>query len=290
MYHKGAIEGSPLQAYASALLFSPVESLVRKLYKHEEPAWVAVKPTMGDNWSACLQTLEGHSSGVTSVAFSHDSTKLASASDDKTVKVWDASSGACLHTLEGHSDWVHSAAFSHDSTKLASASDDETVKVWDASSGACLHTLESYSSSVRSVAFSHDSTKLASASWDMTVKVWDASSGACLHTLNVGKTLMDLSFDSTNSCLFTEIGAFAIDSSRTSGETVIAEPERALCLGAGLSTDNTWIQHDGKNMLWIPSEYRPSCSTVYETTVGMGVGSGRVWLCNISTADVCTYR
>jgi WD40 repeat protein len=51
----------------------------------------------------CLQTLEGHSNRVYSVAFSHNSTRLASASFDSTFKIWDASSGACLQTLEGHS-------------------------------------------------------------------------------------------------------------------------------------------------------------------------------------------
>jgi WD40 repeat protein len=288
MYHKGVIESSPLQTYASALLFCPTESLIRRLYRHEEPAWVTIKPDIGDSWSACLQTLEGHSSSVNSVAFSHDSTKLASASRDWTVKVWDASSGTCLQTLEGHNHWVNSAAFSHDSTKLASASYDSTVKVWDASSGACLHTLEGHSSYVRSVAFSHDSTKLVSASWDMTLKVWDASSGACLHTLKVGKSLRDVSFNSTDSCLLTRIGTLAIDSSITLSKTAIAEPERALRLDVGFSTDNTWIQHDGKNVLWIPSEYRPSHSAVCGTTVGMGVGTGRVWLCSISVADICT--
>jgi WD40 repeat protein len=211
-----------------------------------------------------------------------------SGSDDNTVKVWDASSGACLHTLEGHSHWVSSVAFSHDSTKLASGSWDKTVKVWDASSGACLHTLEGHTNSVNSVAFSHDLTKLASASWDRTVKVWDASSGACLHTLKVGKTLGSLSFDPTNSCLITEIGTLAIDSLRTSSKTAVAEPKRVLPPGVGLSTDNIWIQHDGKNVLWIPSEYRPSCSTVHEKIVGIGVGSGRVWFCSISGADIRT--
>jgi WD40 repeat protein len=121
MYHKGAIERYPLQIYASALLFSPTESFIRRLFAQEEPKGITVKPAISGGWSACLQTLEGHSSQVRSVAFSHDSSKLASASDDRTVKVWDASSGACLQTLEGHSSQVRSVAFSHDSSKLASA-------------------------------------------------------------------------------------------------------------------------------------------------------------------------
>ncbi|KAF1940080.1 hypothetical protein EJ02DRAFT_407262 [Clathrospora elynae] len=146
MYHKGAIEGYPLQIYASALLFSPIGSLIRQLFQHEEPEAISIRPTLSDGWGACLHTLEGHSGWVTSVAFSHDSTRLASASYDSTVKIWDASSGACLQTLEGYSSGVTSLAFSHDSTRLASASYDSTVKIWDASSGACLQTLKGYSS------------------------------------------------------------------------------------------------------------------------------------------------
>ncbi|KAF2192930.1 HET-domain-containing protein [Zopfia rhizophila CBS 207.26] len=122
MYHKWAIQNSPLQAYASALLFSPACSLIRSLFKEEEPKWITIKPAVEEKWSACLQTLEGHSSDVNSVAFTHDSTRLASASDDWIVKIWDASSGECLQTLEGHSDAVNRVAFSHDSTRLASAS------------------------------------------------------------------------------------------------------------------------------------------------------------------------
>src|SRR5690349_13704546 len=87
MYHKGAIESYPLQTYASALLFSPTGSLVRQLFQHEEPEGITIKPGMSSGWSACLQTLEGHSDCVTSVAFSHDSAQLASASYDTTVKI-----------------------------------------------------------------------------------------------------------------------------------------------------------------------------------------------------------
>src|SRR5947207_6948402 len=95
----------------------------------------------------CLQTLEGHGSSVQSVAFSHNSRLLASASGDRTVKVWDVAMGQCLQTLEGHGGWVASVAFSHDSRLLASASDDDTVEVWDAAMGECLQTLKISSSS-----------------------------------------------------------------------------------------------------------------------------------------------
>jgi WD40 repeat protein len=71
-YHKWAIENTPLQVYTSALVFSPARSLVRELFKQEEPKWITTKPAMQDDWSSCLQTLEGHSGPVWSVAFSHD--------------------------------------------------------------------------------------------------------------------------------------------------------------------------------------------------------------------------
>ena len=66
--------------------------------------------------------------------------RLASASDDKTVRVWDASSGVCLRVLEGHTDRVLSVTALGDG-RLASASSDNTVRVWDASSGVCLETV-----------------------------------------------------------------------------------------------------------------------------------------------------
>ncbi|KAH3516525.1 hypothetical protein KXV64_007629, partial [Aspergillus fumigatus] len=61
--------------------------------------------------SILMQTLEGHSDSVWTVAFSQDGQLLASGSHDKTIKLWDPTTGNLKHTLEGHSDWVRSVAF-----------------------------------------------------------------------------------------------------------------------------------------------------------------------------------
>ncbi|KAG9229631.1 hypothetical protein BJ875DRAFT_499792 [Amylocarpus encephaloides] len=177
------ISSSPLQLYSSALIFTPKASIIRNTFQQYIPNWILQQPEVEPNWNAVQQTLEGHSNWVRDIAFSYDLKLLASASNDKTVKIWDASTGACQQTLKGHSDWVRSIAFSYNSKLLVSASNDKTVKIWDASTGACQQTLEGHSDWVTSIAFSHDSKLLVSASDDKTVKIWNASTGACQQTL-----------------------------------------------------------------------------------------------------------
>ncbi|KAK4205918.1 putative HET containing-domain vegetative incompatibility protein, partial [Rhypophila decipiens] len=85
LLNRWVIEEAPLQTYISALLFTPVDSIIRRMFAREEPGWVLTKPVVEKIWSPCLQTFEGHSSGVSSVAFSPDGSRIASGSDDQTL-------------------------------------------------------------------------------------------------------------------------------------------------------------------------------------------------------------
>jgi WD40 repeat protein len=88
-----------------------------------------------------VQTLQGHTRWVQSVAFSPDGKTLASGSEDQTVKLWNICTGQCVQTLQGHTHWVQSVAFSRDGKTLASGSWDGTIKLWDVKTGDCLNTL-----------------------------------------------------------------------------------------------------------------------------------------------------
>ena len=68
-------------------------------------------------------------------------TIIVSASDDQTLKVWDARTGEERRTLRGHTDGVNGCAISPSGDFIVSASDDQTLKVWDARTGACESTL-----------------------------------------------------------------------------------------------------------------------------------------------------
>ncbi|KAM7190941.1 hypothetical protein V8F33_009174 [Rhypophila sp. PSN 637] len=291
------VKQAPLQAYVLALVFAPASSLVKAKFRAEEPGWISTKPAVEGDWNACLQTLEGHSDWVWSVAFSPDGQRLASGSEDQTIKIWDPASSQCLQTLEGHSRRVQSVAFSPDGQRLASGSDDRTIKIWDPASGQCLQTLEGHSHWVQSVAFSPDGQRLASGSVDQTIKIWDPASGQCLQTLEGhshwvqsvafspdGQRLASGSGDQTikiwdpasGQCLQTLEGhsdrvqsvAFSLD-----------DPGRQTY---SLGRDQTWIIRNGQNIIWLPPEYRPSCSAVQGQMVSIGCTSGKVFTVGFS--------
>ena len=79
---------------------------------------------------------------VNAVAFSHDGSLLASASDDQTVRLWNPTTGQEVQKLERHINTVNAVAFSQDGSLLASASDDWTIRLWNPTMGQEIKRLE----------------------------------------------------------------------------------------------------------------------------------------------------
>ncbi len=123
------------------------------------------------------RTLNGHKDWVQSVAFSPDGKWLASASADRSIKVWDVVTGAPLGTLRGHEGAINALAYSPEGKWLASASDDGSVRLWDGFSGGQRAVLQGSNGSLFAVAFSPDAKLLAAAGRDRTIFVWDVASG-----------------------------------------------------------------------------------------------------------------
>lgn len=141
-------------------------------------------------------TFRGPAGEATSVAYSADGSRLASAFSINTlplgatghaIKVWNVKDGEEVLTLCGHTGPIHDVAFSPDGTQLISSSYDNMVKIWDASTGKELRTLLHASQTtlgmVYGVAFSPDGTQIASGSVDSTIKLWRTATGEEIRTL-----------------------------------------------------------------------------------------------------------
>jgi COMPASS component SWD3 len=133
-----------------------------------------------------------HSAGINDVAWSPTQPfLLATASDDKSLKLWDLRSKKNLHNIlspanRGHTHTVFSCAFNAAGTLLASASFDETVILWDVANGSPIKHIPAHSDPITSVDFSNDyedTPLIASCSTDGICRIWASDSGRCLRSL-----------------------------------------------------------------------------------------------------------
>jgi WD40 repeat protein len=164
-------------------------------------------------WQAKPESrLTGHTDVILDLAFHPDGKWLATASYDRTVKIWDLATGRDVRTLRDHSDAVYGLAFSPDGKWLASAAADRAVKVWDVHTGARLYTLGEATDWLYTVAWSRDGSRLAAGGVDKSIRVWQVSAKAGKIVQSVfahegavnrltyssdGKTLYSLSEDRT---------------------------------------------------------------------------------------------
>ena len=118
-----------------------------------------------------IRTFRGHSASVLSVIFSTDGQYLASASADRTARIWEVASGDQVRSLSTNSQ-VNSVAFTPDDRYLAGACFDGTVRIWNVSGANEVATLTGHTGRVFFVTFSADGRLLASAAEDRTVRLW----------------------------------------------------------------------------------------------------------------------
>eukprot|EP00897_Mesotaenium_endlicherianum_P002794 jgi/Mesen1/2542/ME000161S01590 len=138
---------------------------------------------------ACTQIFEGHSHYVMQVAFNpKDTNTFASASLDRTIKIWGLGSPDPNFTLEGHSKGVNCIDYftGGDRPYLISGSDDQLVKVWDYQTKSCVQTLEGHTHNVAAVCFHPELPIIISGSEDGTVRLWHATTYRLENTLNYG--------------------------------------------------------------------------------------------------------
>ena len=110
-----------------------------------------------------------------------DGSRVATASTDKTAKVWDTTSGELVGTCVGHAGEVSHVRFMPQGTKLLTTSDDTTARIWDAETCEMEEMLRSHTDIILTVDVNYSGNKIITASKDSTVKLWTAKESQLRH-------------------------------------------------------------------------------------------------------------
>jgi WD40 repeat protein len=171
-------------SFAFTFALSPDERLIALGYAKSSKRPLARVAIVNAATGAQLQALDSHTENIRALAFSPDSRLLASASGDKTIKIWDVASGQ-MKTLSGNPETVLQIAWSPDGKRIYSiASVEKAIRIWDVASGTLLRKIETplYWSSM---ALSPDGRTIATGGEE--IDLWDVATGALIRKMQGGR-------------------------------------------------------------------------------------------------------
>ncbi|MCJ1471540.1 hypothetical protein MMC13_000180 [Lambiella insularis] len=154
LMYSAMVDMAPLQVYSSALIFAPESSIIRKKFQNCIPKWVGRLPQRQNTWTAAHSVFDGHIQAVNCVCFTPDGKMIVSASNDKTIRIWNVNTRTLDQTLQGHEGAVDLVAVSSDGKHLISNSWDKSIRIWDVETGQQVETFKSQGIGV--AAFSAD--------------------------------------------------------------------------------------------------------------------------------------
>lgn len=308
----------PTVASEIALRTSPFDALLEALKAgHQLQALQRNHPTKPETHRQVISTLQaaiynireynrciGHRDKVTSVRFNPGGNLIASASADRTIKVWDLD-GNLLNTLRGHDSVVRSVHFSPNGKLLASTGDDGTIKLWEVETGTEIKALQGRKPMFSSVRFSPDSKLLAVAGFNGTVRLFNVEQGKLLRIISAhqdiaaeisfspdGKILASASYDKTVKLWNVEDG--------TEIQTLTGHHDRVISISfspdgktvASASFDKTvklWNLNNGKVLRTLEGHTASVLSVNFNATgrmVASASADGTIKLWDLLTEDI----
>jgi len=229
-------------------------------------------------------TYHGHVLPVYAIAWSPDGKRIASASNDGTVHVWDAATGHRFFRYHGHRGSVNAVAWSPNGSYIASASSDTTVQIWDAlqtgEGSASLYTYSGHSGNMRALAWSADNTRIASGGDDKTVQVWDAKDGTH-HFSYVGHVnqIWSVAWSPDN----TRIASASVDRTAQVWSAIQSQPNVTAQHAMAIYKNHT---NDVKSVAWSPDSTRVVSASNDRTVQVWDPTSGHHFLTYTGHTDV----
>ena len=188
--------------------------------------------------------LRGHAGAVVDAEYSTDGTKIVTASEDQTARLWDAQTGRELTPPLHHDDAVLVASFSPDGKRVVTGSEDETAKIWDVATGRQVGLAMRTTGAIRCVKFSPDGKKLATGSDEGRARIWDASTGQPLSPEVVyHEAVYSITFSPDGSRVLTATGDGVADllDSKTGARELKPLRHNNIIFGAAFSPDGNII-------------------------------------------------